>query len=111
MSEDVTNVTLENAKQTESKTDWKRVEELTDEEIREAVEEDPDTYLLDDDWFETATFVMPSSEKERITIRLDADILDFFRSAGSGYQSRINKALREYMAVQRYKQKKESAEE
>lgn len=77
--------------------------------LREAVEEDPDTYLLDDDWLETAQFVMPSSEKERITIRLDAEILDFFRSAGDGYQSRINKVLREYMAVQRYKQQTDSA--
>lgn len=105
MSDDVTKVTLEEAEQAESKTDWERVEGLTDEEIHEAVEQDPDTVLLDDDWFETATFVMPSSEKERITIRLDADILEFFRSAGSGYQSRINKVLREYMAVQRYKKK------
>lgn len=110
MSEDVTRITLEEASQSDTKTDWERVGDLTDEEIHEAVEDDPDTYLLDDDWFETATFVMPSSEKERITIRLDADILDFFRSEGSGYQSRINKVLREYMAVQRYKQKK-SAEE
>lgn len=107
MSENVTKVTLEDAKQAESKTDWERVEGLTDEDIREAVEEDPDTFLLDDDWFETATFVMPSAEKERITIRLDADILEFFRSEGSGYQSRINKVLREYMAVQRYKQRTE----
>jgi len=111
MSEDVTKVTLEDAKQAESKTDWERVEELTDEDIHEAVEEDPDTYLLDDDWFETAEFVMPSSEKERITIRLDADILEFFRSEGSGYQSRINKVLRECMAVQRYKQARSADDE
>ena len=110
MSEDVTKVTLGDAKQAESKTDWERVRELTDEDIHEAVEGDPDTYLLDDDWFATAKFVMPSSEKERITIRLDADILEFFRSEGSGYQSRINKVLREYMAVQRYKQKKAGEE-
>jgi uncharacterized protein (DUF4415 family) len=111
MSDDVTKVTLEDAKQAESKTDWERVKELTDEDIHEAVESDPDTYLLDDDWFETAEFVMPSSEKERITIRLDADILEFFRSEGSGYQSRINKVLREYMAVQRYKQTRSAEEE
>jgi len=111
MSEDVTKVTLEDAKQAESKTDWEQVGKLTDEDIHEAVEGDPDTYLLDDDWFETAKFVMPSSKKERITIRLDADILEFFRSEGRGYQSRINKVLREYMAVQRYKQTRSADEE
>jgi hypothetical protein len=40
--------------------------------------------------------------KERITIRLDADILDWFRQqavaqGGGSYQSMINQALREYM--------------
>jgi uncharacterized protein (DUF4415 family) len=107
MSDDVTTVTLEEAKQRESKTDWNALENKTDEEIRDAVERDPDTHFLDEEWFENAEFVRPSAEKERISIRLDKDILEFFRAEGRGYQSRINKVLREYMAVQRYKQEKE----
>ena len=103
MSDDVTRVTLDEAKEMESQTDWDALEEKTDEEIREAVESDPDTYFLDEDWFEAATFVNPSAEKERISIRLDEDILEFFRSQGRGYQSRINKVLREYMTVRQYK--------
>jgi len=66
------------------------------------VESDPDTHFLDEDWFEAATFVDPSAEKERISIRLDKDILEFFRAEGRGYQSRINKVLREYMTVRKY---------
>jgi len=103
MSDDVTRVTLDEAKEMESQTDWEALEEKTDEEIREAVESDPDTHFLDEDWFEAATFVNPSAEKERISIRLDEDILEFFRSQGRGYQSRINKVLREYMTVRQYK--------
>jgi uncharacterized protein (DUF4415 family) len=103
MSDDVTRVTLDEAKEMESQTDWEALEKKTDEEIREAVESDPDTYFLDEDWFEAATFVNPSAEKERISIRLDEDILEFFRSQGRGYQSRINKVLREYMTVRQYK--------
>ncbi len=43
--------------------------------------------------------------KERITIRLDADILDWFRrqaeeQGGGNYQTMINQALREYMLSQ-----------
>ena len=83
------------------------VENLTDEEIRQAVEEDPDAFLLNEEGFENAAFVSPSAEKERISIRLDKGILEFFRAGGSGYQSRINKVLREYMAVQRYKEQKQ----
>ena len=103
MSDDVTRITLDEAKEMESQTDWEALEKKTDEEIREAVEDDPDTHFLDEDWFEAATFVNPSAEKERISIRLDEDILEFFRSQGRGYQSRINKVLREYMTVRQYK--------
>ena len=35
--------------------------------------------------------------KEPISIRIDADVLAWFRSQGEKYQSRINEALREYM--------------
>ncbi|HEX7026437.1 MAG TPA: BrnA antitoxin family protein [Gammaproteobacteria bacterium] len=35
--------------------------------------------------------------KQTITIRLDADVLDWFRRQGRGYQTRINKLLRSYM--------------
>ena len=35
--------------------------------------------------------------KETITIRLDADVLDWFRQQGSGYQTRINAILRSYV--------------
>jgi uncharacterized protein (DUF4415 family) len=60
----------------------------------------------DEDWFEAATFVDPSAEKERISIRLDKDILEFFRAEGRGYQSRINKVLREHVAVRQYEEQK-----
>lgn len=45
--------------------------------------------------------LVPAQNKQQITLRLDADILDFFRSTGRRYQSRINAALREYVAAQR----------
>ena len=103
MSDDVTSVTSDKAKEMESQTDWEALEEKTDEEIREAAQSDPDARLLDEEWFENAEFVNPSAEKERISIRLDEDIFEFFRAGGKGYQSRINKVLRECMAVQKHK--------
>ncbi len=36
--------------------------------------------------------------KERLTIRIDADVLLWFRSKGPGYQTRMNRVLREYVA-------------
>ncbi|HZV64974.1 MAG TPA: BrnA antitoxin family protein [Telluria sp.] len=41
--------------------------------------------------------------KQIVTIRLDVDMLDWFKSAGPGYQTRINQVLREYMESQRAK--------
>ena len=45
--------------------------------------------------------LVPAENKQQVTLRLDADVLDFFRETGKRYQSRINAALREYMAAHR----------
>ena len=36
--------------------------------------------------------------KEPVTLRLDADVLAWFKKGGRGYQTRINRALREWVA-------------
>ena len=44
--------------------------------------------------------LVPAENKQQITLRLDADVIAFFRATGRRYQSRINAALREYMRLQ-----------
>lgn len=100
MSDDTTRVTSEELDELDSRTDWDRLSELTDEEIEKAVRDDPDTVLLDEDWIQKARFVVPRAEKKRITIRLDEDIIDHFKRGGKGYQSRINAVLRAYVLAQ-----------
>lgn len=39
--------------------------------------------------------------KKQVTLRLDADLLEWFRSQGNKYQTRINQALREYVNTHR----------
>ncbi|WP_377295470.1 BrnA antitoxin family protein [Rhizobium sp. SGZ-381] len=51
---------------------------------------------LDDAFFETARLVQPS-QKTQITMRLDAEVLDWFRAQGKGYQTRMNAVLKAYM--------------
>jgi len=85
----------------EDHTDWEALQEKTDEEIERAVREDPDAVLLDEEWFEKAKLVVPASDKERITIRLDEDIIEHFKQGGPGYQSRINDVLRAYVTSKR----------
>lgn len=93
------------------RTDWERVDALTDEEIEQAVREDPDAELLDAEWFRTAELVVPSSEKTRINIRLDEDIVDYFKQQGRGYQTRINDVLKAYVLSQKLKAQREALEE
>lgn len=45
--------------------------------------------------------MLPSENKQQITLRVDADVLSFFKSTGKRYQSRINAALREYVNAHR----------
>ena len=79
-----------------SGTDWARVDALTDADIEAAMRSDPDWQDdLDPDWANAVLVVPPS--KTPISIRLDDDVLAFFKSAGPGYQKRINAVLRSYM--------------
>src|SRR6478609_11786620 len=76
-------------------TDWARVDALTDEDIARAVADDPDAAPIDQDW-SNAVLVMPP-KKKAISIRVDEDVLDFFKREGEGYQRRLNAVLRSYM--------------
>ncbi|MDR3493341.1 MAG: BrnA antitoxin family protein [Ancalomicrobiaceae bacterium] len=93
-------------------TDWARVDALTDADIEAAMRADPDwQFDLDADWSE-AVLVIPGG-KTPISIRLDDDVLSFFKDGGPGYQKRINAVLRSYMAhtlKRRQKRKSEAAE-
>ena len=77
------------------RSDWARVDALTDEDIAKAVASDPDAVPIGIDWSD-AVLVIPA-KKKAISIRVDEDVLDFFKKEGDGYQRRINAVLRSYM--------------
>jgi uncharacterized protein (DUF4415 family) len=80
----------------QSKVDWAAFDALTDEDVAAAIRDDPDAAPeLDEDWFTSATLVMPRA-KEQISIRLDRDVLEHFRGYPR-YQTRINAILRAVM--------------
>src|SRR5215471_19226498 len=80
---------------TDPKTNWRRLRSMTDEEIHAAIIEDPDAKATDEGFWKEARIVMPR-RKETVTMRLDADLLEWFRRE-RGYQTRINAILRAYM--------------
>jgi len=81
------------------KTDWAAVDALTDREIAAAVRKDADAVPLDIDWSK-AVIVTPA-KKAAISIRVDEDVLDFFKAGGAGYQSRMNAVLRHFVSEQK----------
>ena len=76
-------------------TDWNRLRRLRDAEIRKGIEADPDVHPTDEAFWKNAKVVLPR-RKEVVTMRLDADLLEWFRRQ-DGYQTRINAILRTYM--------------
>jgi uncharacterized protein (DUF4415 family) len=73
-----------------SRTDWKRVDALRDEDI-----DFSDIPKQGADFFARA-IIWPGTKKQ-ITLRVDPDVLTFFRKQGRGYQTVINAVLRKYM--------------
>jgi len=88
-------VTREAARKLKGRTDWDRLRSMTDEELERAIAANPESDVEDFDW-DKAVVVLPQPKKA-VSIRLDQDVLEFFKSAGTGYQTRINAILRSYM--------------
>jgi uncharacterized protein (DUF4415 family) len=73
-----------------SETDWARIDAMTDEEI-----DTSDIPELDENFFKNAVLWMPKPKKS-ISLRIDQDVLEWFKSQGKGYQTRINAVLKAY---------------
>jgi uncharacterized protein (DUF4415 family) len=78
-----------------SGTDWDRLRRIKDEDVDVS-----DIPPLDDVFFKNATLRMPE-KKKAVSLRLDADVLDWFKDQGKGYQTRINAVLRMYVQAKK----------
>lgn len=76
-------------------TDWGKLRRMSAASIRKGIAADPDAHATDAEFWKSAKVVMPTP-KEIVTMRLDADLLRWFRQQ-RGYQTRINAILRAYM--------------
>ena len=79
----------------QSKTDWARIDAMTDEEIDMS-----DIPELDDAFFATAELRMPKNKKP-VTLSVDAEVLEWFEDQGADFQYRINAALKIYADAHR----------
>lgn len=81
-----------------SHTDWNRLAQQADDDI-----DTSDVAELDDAFFSQAQLRVPA--KQTVTIRLDSDVLAWFKEQGAGYQTRINQLLRQYMQAQQQRRR------
>ncbi|MEM9268468.1 MAG: BrnA antitoxin family protein [Pseudomonadota bacterium] len=54
-------------------------------------------HMIPEAWEDMSTYLPGEVEKHRVTLRVDAEVLKWYRKLGTGYQSRINGVLRTYM--------------
>ena len=76
-------------------TDWKRIDAMKDEDI-----DFSDIPELTPEMFARAVLrrnFKPIPRKKQLTLRVDSDVVDWYKKQGRGYQTRINTLLRAYM--------------
>ena len=78
-----------------SRSNWAKIDALKDSEI-----DFSDIPELGTAFFKHATLSLPEP-KTAVTIRLDRQVLDWFKAKGPGYQTRINALLRAYMEARK----------
>ncbi len=75
-------------------TDYEALAAMTDEDI-----DCSDLPEFSKEWLDNAEITVTFPKKELISLRIDKNVLDFFRSKGRNYQSRINEVLKTYMKL------------
>ena len=93
--ERITRMSLDEALRRRGKTDWERLRR--DQEA--GIEPEPDEDDFEVDW-SSAVLVRPPA-KPMVSLRMDPEVLAFFKAGGKGYQTRINAVLRAYMEAQK----------
>ncbi|MDP9357136.1 MAG: BrnA antitoxin family protein [Chloroflexota bacterium] len=79
----------------ESQTDWARVDALTEEELEASIDHEEEGEF---DW-STVQVGIPGP-KQQLTVRFDADVIEWFKAQGAGYQTRMNAVLRSFVEAQ-----------
>jgi uncharacterized protein (DUF4415 family) len=80
----------------DGQTDWSRVDGMTDDEVEDAIDRDDEGEF---DW--SSVQVGVASAKRQLTVRFDADVVDWFKAQGAGYQTRMNAVLRSYVEAKK----------
>jgi uncharacterized protein (DUF4415 family) len=87
------------AKRRNSGTDLKRLDAITEAELERAIAEDEDESDLQPDW--TRAELVIREPKQSVHLRLEQDIIEFFKMSGKGHVSRMQAVLKAYVNAHR----------
>ena len=79
----------------EDKTDWRKVDKMTGAKLETSIRADVDDIRAEPDWMRAIVGI--PAPKDHINIRIDHDVLEWFRSNGKGYQTLINNVLKAFV--------------
>jgi uncharacterized protein (DUF4415 family) len=78
----------------------KAFRKVSDEEVERRAASDPDAGIIPPGFWDRAEVRMPEN-KQQITLRLDPDVIRWFKATGKGYQSRMGAVLKSYVEAKR----------
>jgi uncharacterized protein (DUF4415 family) len=101
--ENITKYSAKKLAKMQDQSDWKALKNMSEKDLENNIKSDSDSDTHIPKEFAGLVVGMPQ-HKELISIRLDQDILEWFRGKGKGYQTYINNILRSYVSVQKQQQ-------
>ena len=90
----------------EDRTNWDKIDAVTGAQLEASIRADVDDVRGEPDW--TQGIVGIPAPKDHINIRIDHDVLQWFRSNGKGYQTLMNNVLRAFVQTRQQRQNTKS---
>lgn len=91
------------AKRTKSRTDLSKLDALSDKKLNRMIAEDEDERNVRPDWTR-AKLIVPRA-KQSVHLRLDRDIVDFFKGLGKGHITKMQAVLGTYVQAHKHHSK------
>ena len=83
----------------EDRTDWRKAKAMTGKKLEASIRADVDDVRGEPDW--TQAIMGVPAPKDHINIRIDHDVLEWFKKNGRGYQTLMNNVLRAFVKTRR----------
>jgi len=79
----------------EDRTDWRKANAITGNKLEASIKADVDDIREEPEWAQAVMGV--PAPKDHINIRIDHDVLEWFKANGRGYQTLMNNVLRAFV--------------